>query len=423
MEKQSLHRKANIVLCACALLNLSIGALYAWSVLQSRLTAPLADGGFGWTVSQAGLPFSIAIITFATAMLIGGRIQDKVGPRWVITAGSLLLGIGLLLSGLVGNSVIGIIICYGVIAATGMGFCYGCATAPALKWFSPSKKGLVSGIIVGGFGLSAVGMAPLVASLLNNFGIAQTFMILGVSNLLISTTIAQFIKNPPADYTPKAPSKVKNDKAPALTPAINFEWNEMLKTKRFYMIFIMFISASSVGLMIIGSISRIAISQAGITDSAILAGLVSFLALTNTLGRVAGGIMSDKIGRINSLFVIFVLQMINMAAFTFYQSLPTLILGIIIVGFCFGTLLSVMPALCADQYGLKNFGLNYGIMFFAWGLSGVMTPVIANFLYDITGTFNITYIICSAMMAAMILVNFMLKKDIEGSKSHEAMLN
>ncbi|MCL2566051.1 MAG: OFA family MFS transporter [Defluviitaleaceae bacterium] len=413
MENQSLYRRANIVLWACALLNLSIGALYAWSVLQSKLTTPLADGGFGWTVSQAGLPFSIAIITFATAMLIGGRIQDKIGPRWVITAGSILLGIGLLLSGFVGNSVIGIILCYGVIAAIGMGFCYGCATAPALKWFSPSKKGLVSGIIVGGFGLSAVGMAPLVTSLLDSFGISQTFMILGVSNLVISTAIAQFIKNPPEGYIPKASDKPANTKVVPLTASVNFEWIEMLKTKRFYMIFLMFILASSVGLMIIGSISRIAISQAGITESGILAGLVSFLAFTNTLGRVAGGIMSDKIGRINSLFVIFILQMINMAAFAFYQSLPALILGIIVVGFCFGTLLSVMPALCADQYGLKNFGLNYGIMFFAWGLSGVMTPVIANFLYDTTGTFNITYIICSAMMAAMILVNFMLKKDIE----------
>ena len=409
MEIQSIHKKANVILIACALFNLSIGVLYAWSVLQSQLTMPVYEGGFGWSVSQAGLPFSVAVIVFATAMLIGGRIQDKIGPRWVLTAGSVTIGLGLIIAGLVGNSVIGIVISFGVIAATGMGFGYAGATPPALKWFHPSKKGLVSGIIVGGFGLSAVGFAPLAAALLDSFDIQRTFIILGVSNLVLSTAIAQFVKNPPAGYSPAEPASIKqNSKAAA---AVNMEWHEMLKTPKFYLIFLMFLLTSSVGLMVIGSITRIAISQANITDSAILAGLVSFLALTNTLGRVIGGIMSDKIGRINALFVILILQTVNMAAFAFYQSLPTLIIGIIIVGFCFGTLLAVMPALCADQYGLKNFGLNYGILFFAWGFSGVITPVIANFLYDSTGSFNIAYIICAVMMGAMILVNFIFKKS------------
>jgi len=413
MENQVLRKKANIVLIACAMFNLSIGALYAWSVIQSKLTAPLLQGGFGWTASMAGLPFSAAVIMLATGMLIGGRIQDKIGPRWVVSAGSVLMGTGLILAGFAGNSLAGLIIFYGVIAALGMGFGYGCVTAPALKWFPPSKKGFVSGVIVGGFGLSAVFMAPIASALLSSYGISGTFIILGAFNLIVSTVIAQFVKNPPKGYSPPVPAKAKNAKVVTIASSANFEWDEMLKTKRFYMMFIMFILASSVGLMVIGSVSRIAVAQMGITDPVVLAGLVSFLALTNTLGRVAGGMMSDRIGRINSLFVIFALQMINMAAFAFYQSLPALILGIIVVGFCFGTLLSVMPALTADQYGLKNFGLNYGIMFFAWGLSGVMTPIIANNLYDTTGSFNTTYIICAVMMAAMILVNFMLRKDIE----------
>jgi len=398
------------------LFNLSIGVLYAWSVLQSRLTMPIAEGGFGWSVSQAGFPYSVAIIVFATAVIIGGRIQDKIGPRRVVTAGAILIGLGLILAGLVGNSVVGVVLAFGVLAAAGMGFGYGCVTAPALKWFHPGKKGLVSGLIVGGFGLSAVGFAPLTVSLLGSFGIERTFIILGAGNLLISTTIAQFIKNPPTGYTPLEPEKIKQHAKAA--PSDSFEWSEMLRTKRFYLMFIMFLLASSVGLMVIGSVTRIAQTQAGVSDGAILAGLVSFLALTNTLGRVAGGIMSDKIGRINSLFVILFLQTANMAAFALYRSLPALVLGIVVVGFCFGTLLSVMPALCADQYGLKNFGLNYGILFFAWGLSGIVTPMIAGALYDATGSFNTTYIICAVMMGAMILVNYLLKREIDRLKEN-----
>ena len=403
-------QKANKILIACALFNLSIGVLYAWSVIQSRLTLPVYYGGFGWSVSQAGLPFSVAVIVFATAMFIGGRLQDKIGPRWVLTVGSVMIGIGLIFAGLIGNSVPGIIIGFGVVAATGMGFGYACATPPALKWFHPSKKGLVSGIIVGGFGLSAVGFAPLASSLLQSFDIRLTFIILGVSNLVISTAIAQFIKNPPEGYLAPEPKKIKVNKKNATST--NIEWSDMVKTPGFYLMFIMFLLTSSVGLMVIGSVSRIATTQVGITDTAILAGLVSFLAFTNTLGRVVGGIMSDKIGRINSLFVIFILQAVNMFAFGFYTSLLGLIVGIIIVGFCFGTLLAVMPALCADQYGLKNFGSNYGVLFFAWGFSGIVTPVIANFLYDATGSFTMAFIACGVMMVAMVGVNLVFKKAV-----------
>ena len=407
---ENLNKRANIVLVACILFNLSIGVLYAWSVLTSHLTAPVEYGGFGWSVSQAGLPYSIAIVTFAVSVLIGGRIQDKIGPRKVLTVGGILMGLGLILVGFVGNSVMGVILFFGVFASIGMGFGYACVTAPALKWFHPSKKGLISGLIVGGFGLSAVGIAPLASALLDNLDIQRTFIILGMINLVITTSIAQLIKNPPADYAPPMPRKINTTSR--TTPSIDIEWSKMLKTRQFYMIFVIFVLTSSVGLMVIGNLTRIAQSQADISDAAILAGLVAFLALMNTLGRVVGGMMSDKIGRTNSLYVILGLQMINMAVFAFYQNLPMLILGLIIVGFCFGALLSVMPALCADLYGLKNFGINYGILFLAWGLSGVITPVIANYFYDATGSFTNAYVVCAVMMAGMVCMNFFLKRDI-----------
>jgi MFS family permease len=353
-------------------------------------------------------------------MLIGGRIQDRIGPRWVITAGGALVGLGLILAGLVGNSVVGVTLSFGVLAATGMGFGYGCVTPPALKWFHPSKKGLISGLIVGGFGLSAVYYAPLANALLQNFGVERTFIMIGVAIFAICVPIAQLIKNPPQGYIPAAPAKMKQANtgiSPAASSAsADFTWKEMLGTNRFRMMFLMFVLASSVASMSTGNMTKIAETQANISDAAILAIIVSFLALTNTLGRVLGGQMSDKIGRINALFVVFVLQMLNMAAFAFYQNLPSLFLGIILVGFCFGTLVSVIPALCADQYGLKNFGLNYGILFLSWGLAGVIAPIIANIFFDATGSFNIAYIICAVMMGALIFVNYLLKRDIEGCR-------
>ena len=416
MTTNATQKTAYIVLAACVLLNLSIGVLYAWSVLTSVMTSPIASDGWGWTSSQAGLPFTVAIIVFATAMLFGGRLQDKIGPGRVAMVGGLLAGSGIILSGLVGNNVTGIVLSFGVLAGTGMGFGYGSVTPPALKWFHPGKKGLISGLVVAGFGLSAVYFGPLTSTLLGRFGIQTTLLIIGVGVLLLSVTASLFIKNPPPGYIPPVPANLKQSAA-KIAPAMDFARSEMLKTKRFYLMFIMFLLTASVGLMFIGNMTKIAQTQAGITTATVLAMLVSFLAIMNTVGRVIGGMISDKIGRIKTLYMVFILQMLNMGAFMFYQNLPMLIIGIIGVGFCFGTLLSVFPALTADQYGLKNIGANYGIMFMAWGFAGVVAPVIANYLYDIYGNFNTAYIICAVMMAAMIFVNFLLQKDIARAKN------
>lgn len=408
-ENQATQNKAKKILAACALFNLSIGILFAWSALQLRLTMPIDDGGFGWSSSQAGFPYVIAIVFFSLGVVIGGRIQDKIGPRWVMTTGGTLMGLGLILSGFAGNNVAGVVLCFGIIAGVGMGFGYGCAAPPALKWFPPTKKGMISGIIVGSFGLSAMIYAPLINLLLSLFGIEWTLIVLGTGALIASVSIAQFISNPPSGYVPAA-SETTTQQAAKSTPATDFTWREMLETRRFRLMFIMFILASSVGLMVIGNMTRIAQTQVGSESPWIL---VSFLAITNTVGRIVGGKISDKVGRINALYMALILQMLNMAAFPFYSTMPALLVGIVLVGFCYGTLLSVMPALCADQYGLKNFGVNYGILFLAWGASGLVAPMLAGFFFDATGSFTVTYIICAVMTIGMIYVNFLLKKDID----------
>ena len=412
MENHTVQKKANLVLLACILFNLSVGVLYAWSVLKVKLTAPLSEGGWGWTSQQAGLPYTIAIVFFAIGLLIGGRIQDKTGPRPVVTVGGALTGIGMILSGLVGNSVVSVTFCYGFITGLGIGFGYGCVTPPALKWFHPSKKGLISGLIVGGFGIAAVYFAPLTNVMLKNFGVQQTLIYLGIAVTVISVPVAQLINNPPAGYSPPAPRNLNKPTAQSVA-SVDFSWKEMVQTKRFYLLFIMFLLSSSVGLMIIGNISKIAQTQIGIANTALI---VSFLAVTNSGGRVLGGLMSDKIGRVNALFVVYALQAMNMVGFVFYQSLPALIFGIVVVGFSYGTLLSVFPSTTADQYGLKNYGMNYGVLYQAWGLAGVVAPMMADFIYDTTGSFNSAYIIAAVMMASMIFVNFLLKADLASLK-------
>ncbi|MDR1950980.1 MAG: OFA family MFS transporter [Bacteroidales bacterium] len=400
-----MKKTANIILIACILFNLSVGVLYAYSVIKSKLIE-----SWDWTSSQAGLPYTLGIIFLAIGVFIGGRIQDKIGPRWVLTCGGALAGLGLILSGLIGNNPTGIAICFGVITGTGMGLGYGCATPPALKWFHPSKKGLVSGLIVGGFGIAALYLAPLANTLLSNFGIEKTLIILGSVAILISVPIAQFIKNPPTGYVPLVPETLKANAAKS-APAVDFTLSDMIKTQRFYLLFFMFLVSSSVGLMIIGNMSKIA-KDIGITDAGIVAGIVAFLAITNTFGRILGGVMADKIGAINALFVVFILQAINMVGFLFYGNLAMLAIGIILVGFNYGTLLSAFPAISVDQYGLKNYGANYGVLFLSWGLAGAAAPMMADYFYDLHGNFNTAYTICAVMMTVLVLVNYLLKRNL-----------
>jgi len=393
---------ATVVLAASIIFNLTIQVLYVWSLLKREM---MED--WGWTSREGGLPYTLIIIFFSVGVMIGGRVQDKIGPRWVATVGGAMVGIGMIISGLLGNNPAGVSVAYGVISGLGIGFGYGSVLPASLKWFHPGKKGLIGGLVLGGFGLASVHYAIITESFLSKFGIQNTLLYIGGAVAVISVIAAQFVKNPPPEYVPAAPSKT--DQSAVRKVTVDLTWKEMLKTRRFYLIFILFVFSASMGLMILGNIAKIASIQAGV-ESAVF--LISLVAVMNALGRIIGGFLSDKIGRANTLFIAIVLQMFNMIGFIYYQNIIILTFGMILAGLCFGTFLAVFPALTADQYGLKNYGFNYGIVYLAYGLAGTVAPVIADFFYDLNGNFNMAYIICAIMMALMIGVNLFLKRDI-----------
>jgi len=388
--------------------NMTIQVLYVWSLLKDIMKAPVDQGGWGWTSGQAGLPYTLAIIFFAVGVLIGGRVQDKIGPRWVATVGGAMVGLGLVISGLFGNNPSGVAIGYGVVTGLGIGFGYGSVLPACLKWFHPSKKGLIGGLVLGGFGLASVHYAFITTALLSNLDIQRTMLYIGSVVMVLSVIIAQVVRNPSPEYVPEISDREKSS-IPTRSPTIDFNWREMIKTKRFYMMFVLFLFSASMGLMILGNLSRIAGVQAGVTNAAFL---ISLVAVMNALGRIIGGFLSDKIGRTNTLYIAIILQMANLSGFMFYQSLLLLTFGFILVGLCFGVFLAVFPALTGDQYGLKNYGVNYGIVYLAYGFAGVVAPVIADFFFDLHGNFNTAYIICAVIMLFMIALNFFLKKEI-----------
>lgn len=383
MEK---FKKGWIVVLAGTGINLAFGVLYAWSIFSSALVEQ-----FDWSKSQASLPYTVAIIMFALVMIPAGRLQDKIGPRWVATIGGVLIGAGCILAGSL-PTIPGLIFSFGVLAGSGIGLGYASTTPAAIKWFAPEKKGLITGIVVGGFGLASIYIAPLSKYLLHEYGVFNSFRILGVLFLFITIPLAQLVNNPktPVVSTSSTKAAVKD-----------MTWKEMLKTLQFYQLWFMFFAGSTGGLMIIGHLKTIAKIQLG-TDAGFI--LVALAAIANAAGRPSAGVISDKLGRGKTMMILYILQAAVLFVFASFTSFFTILLGAAIMYFAYGSMLAVYPSACGDNYGTKNLGMNYGILFSAWGVGGIVGPMLGGYIADTTGSYGMAFTAaaCSLLVAAIV---------------------
>ena len=394
IKERDMDKKGWIVTLAGMGMNLSLGILYAWSIFGKQLTEAVDRGGFGWSKTEATLPYTIAIACFAAMMVPAGRLQDRFGPRIVASAGAVLTGTGLIVSsfGTPGN-ILPAIIGFGAMAGTGIGLGYASAMPAAVKWFPPQKKGLITGIVVAGFGLAPVYIAPLSKYLLSTYGISNSFMMLGVAFMITSTFFAQMIKNPPVIQS--APQNAGSKSTPK--PAAEYTWREMIKTPAFYSLYVQYACAATAGLMIIGHLAKIVAVQSGNTIT-IGFFFVALLALFNAGGRIVAGILSDYIGRIITITLVCIMQAMIMFFFPQFSTVTAFVIGSAFVGFNYGACLALFPATTADYWGTKNLGLNYGILFTSWGLGGVFGPVLAGKIADATGAYTMAYYIAAGLL-------------------------
>ncbi|EEY46055.1 L-lactate MFS transporter [Vibrio mimicus] len=392
--------KAMRILLAGFCINLCLGILYAWSVFNKALVTD-----FGWSAADASSPYAIATIAFSVCLLVAGILQDRMGPRNILILGTTLTGLGMIASGFA-SSVLMLNITFGVITGAGIGFGYACLSPSAMKWFHPSKKGMVNGLIAAGFGLAAIYLAPLTSTLITHLGIQTSFMILGAGVLAIAVPLACTINNPPAGYVPAEPKLKAGQEAKVVAKAANLSWKAMLKTPQFYALWLMYALAASVGLMIIGNITNIASVQANLPNAVYLA---SILAIFNSGGRIAAGILSDKIGGVRTLLLAFLLQGGNMVLFASFDSEFTLIIGTAIAAVGYGTLLAVFPSITAEFYGLKNYGTNYGVLYTSWGIGGAIGAAVVGYSMTHGGGYTLAYTISAGMMAVCIVLALITK--------------
>ncbi|HPX60328.1 MAG TPA: OFA family MFS transporter [Deltaproteobacteria bacterium] len=372
-----------IVVLSGLCINLMFGVLYAWSIFSANLSSL-----YKWTSFQASLPYTVAIVVFALIMLVGGKLQDIFGPRIVATAGGAFTGLGLVLSS-VFPTLTGVIICFGVLTGAGIGMGYSATTPAAVKWFRPEQKGLIAGIVVTGFGLAALYIAPLTKFLIASYGVFDTFRILGIVFGLLIMGFAQLLSVPK-----EQPAVVTSQSAAAAVCNQDYNWRQMLKTPQFYLLWMMFLAGSMAGLILIGHLAKIAVLQTGINMGVTL---VSIIAISNALGRPVAGFVSDKIGRGRTMTILYLMQGATLLMFSGFNSFASILIGAMVITFSYGAMLSVYPSAIADFYGTRNMGFNYAILFTAWGVAGVSGPLAAGYILDITGGYNTAYLISSAL--------------------------
>lgn len=387
-----------IVTFAALGINLILGILYSWSILKKALVAE-----WDWSNTEASLPYTVCIAVLAFVTIFGGRLQDKYGPRIIALIGGLLFGAGLIGSAYAKNPTV-MVLTFGVLSGLGMGFGYAAATPCAIKWFDPRKKGLITGIVVSGIGLSAVYIAPLTNYLIKSSSIEETFMFLGILSIVAMTIFSLILRNPPVGYVP-----VAHAKKPATQHSADFRWQDMIKTRPFILLWLTYLMSATAGLMLIGHIASIAKVQANWEAGFIL---VVVLAIFNATGRISGGFLSDKVGRTNAMLIAFSLQAVNMFVFALFTSVPLLILGTAVAGLAYGAIFSLFPAVTADFFGIKNMGVNYGIIFTGWGLAGIIGPIIGGRVADLTGTYNGSYLVAGGMLLIGVLLVKLIKAPV-----------
>lgn len=403
MEQQVRTPDRRLVVVGAIMIQLALGAIYAWSVFTARLTDPA--GVYAFSASQAAWVFSMGLATFAIVMVLAGRILPRTGPRMLSMAGGLLLGAGYVIGGFFGESFWVQLFAIGILSGTGIGLAYVVPIAVCVKWF-PDKKGLITGVAVAGFGLGAmiwVKLAGTWGGLIVDLGLGPTFMIYGGIFLLLVVLGSTWMKFPASFVPPEPDQKVSK---------LDFRSEEMIRTPHYWSIFSTFAIGATAGLMCIGLMKQFpaqALVSSGMSptaaDAAAGTAMVVF-AIFNAIGRIGWGKISDMIGhavncdhrgRRTSLMAMAASQGVFVVLFPYVAGAEYLLYVVAaLIGFNFGGNFALFPAITTDTFGHKYFGQNYGYVFLAYGIGGTVGPMLGGYLGDMNN-FVLAFVITGVM--------------------------
>jgi OFA family oxalate/formate antiporter-like MFS transporter len=383
------------IVAAGFLMQMALGAVYAWSVFRT----PLAKQ-FHWSIEDVTFTFTISIFVLGVAAFFGGLWLNKKGPRVVALTGGFLYGLGVFLASFSANKLWWLYLSYGVIGGTGVGFSYIVPIAVLVKWF-PDRRGLITGIAVGGFGAGALVTAPIATRLIQSVGVLHTFAYLGIAYLVITVAAGYFMQNPPANWKPEGwePSSTQN----AQRAAKDYTLGGALKTWQWWALWALLFLNTSAGISIISQESPMfqEIAKASVI---VAAGMVGIASIGNAFGRIFWASVSDVITRRWTFVVMFLLQVGLFWVLPSLSSVAVLTVVSFIILMCYGGGFGTMPAFAADYFGSKNVGPIYGLMLTAWGTASAFGPLLIAHMRESSGSYasGIHVIACIMAVSAVL---------------------
>jgi MFS transporter, OFA family, oxalate/formate antiporter len=400
-----------IIAIAGVVMQVALGAVYAWSVFRE----PLAQAYGGASVTAVNTTFSITIFTLGFAAFVGGLWMGRSGPRIVALTAGVLYGLGIFLAGFAQSSLFLLYLTYGLIAGAGIGLGYIVPVATLIKWF-PDKRGFITGIAVAGFGGGAFVTALIAKQLVLAVGSFRTFTILGIIYLVMVVGSALFMRNPPEGYRPPGWEPEESGGSDEASD-VNYDLGGSLKTWQWFALWALLFLNVTAGIAIITEAAPIAQTVSGVS-AVVAASLVSIISVGNALGRFFWAWLSDAIGRKWVFFVMFLLQAVLLVLLpALGASFALLAILTFIIVSCYGGGFGTMPAFTADYFGPANVGKIYGLILTAWSFGGVLGPLLISYVIDSTDSYSLAFFILAGIMVASAAVAFIVRPPRRGSEA------
>jgi OFA family oxalate/formate antiporter-like MFS transporter len=376
-------------------MQIALGAVYAWSVFRTPLTRQ-----FGWTISEVTLTFTISIFVLGIAAFFGGLWLNRKGPRVVALTGGVLYGLGVFLASFSANKLWWLYLSYGFIGGIGLGLGYIVPVAVLVKWF-PDRRGLITGIAVGGFGAGALITAPVATQLIQSVGVMNTFAYLGVAYLLVTVLAGLFMHNPPEGWRPSGWTPSSSQMSQRAVK--DYTLSQALKTWQWYALWLLLFLNTFAGISIISQEAPIFQELIGVS-AVIAASMVGAASIGNAAGRVFWAWVSDLITRRATFFVMLLLQVLLFWLLPSIAAVTSMTVLTFVVLMCYGGGFGTMPAFAADYFGSKNVGPIYGLMLTAWGTASIAGPLLIAYLRETTGSYHRPLHIIAGVMAVSALL-------------------
>jgi MFS transporter, OFA family, oxalate/formate antiporter len=380
---------------AGVLLQVALGAVYAWSVFRAPLTKQ-----FGWSVSEVTFTFTISIFVLGVAAFFGGLWLNRKGPRIVAVTGGFLYGLGVFLASFSNHRLWWLYLTYGVIGGAGAGLSYIVPVAVLVKWF-PDRRGLITGVAVGGFGAGALVTAPVATRLIQRVGVLPTFAYLGFALLIVTVVPGYFMRNPPWGWKPEgwAPTAAQASQR----SSHDYTLGEALRTWQWWALWLLLFLNTSAGISVISQESPL-FQQLARVSAVAAASMVGVASIGNAFGRVFWAWASDSITRRATFVVMFLAQAILFWTLPSINSIAMVTLVAFVILMSYGGGFGTMPAFAADYFGSKNVGPIYGLMLTAWGFASAFGPLLIAYMQQATGVYRGALHVIAGVMAVSVIL-------------------